>query len=95
MPVDDQLSTSEVAKILRVHRATVHRIPEYLLPYSEVGRRRRRRYLASDVSMYQKRSATLPLTELTSDIDQQRRQLTDHEHRLRALEAGAPKEAAG
>ena len=86
---EDSLSAAEVARLLDVHRATVHRIPGDQLPYVEVGRRRLRRYRRSDVVQYRAETTTSSLAELVADVARCSEQLVQHDRRISALEAGS------
>jgi hypothetical protein len=82
------LSVAEVARLLDVHRSTVHRIPARLLPYTEVGRRKSRQYLRSDVEAYRADTTAPSLAVLIEGIARHDAQLARHELRISALETG-------
>jgi hypothetical protein len=80
------LSVAEVARLLDVHRATVHRIPGDQLPYTEVGRRKLRRYRRSDVEAYRADTTAPSLAVLIEGVARHDAQLARHELRISALE---------
>ena len=77
---------SRAAKLLGIHRVTLHRIPRDQLPYREIGARRIRRYRPDDVRAYAAGQDAPPGESLPSLVAEQGRILAEHEARIRAIE---------
>ena len=73
-----------------MHRSSVHRIPRDQLPYTEIGRRRARRYRDRDVEAYAEQTTRVDQQEsiasIASRITACETRLDEHAERLTALE---------
>jgi hypothetical protein len=77
---------SRAARLLGIHRVTLHRIPRSRLPYREIGERKIRRYRPDDVRAYTAGQDAPPGESLPSLMAEQDRILAEHEARLRRIE---------
>jgi hypothetical protein len=85
-----ELRASDVARILGIHRSSVHRIPRDQLPYAEIGRRRARRYRDGDVEAYAEQTTQVDqqtlIASIASRVTACEVRLDEHAVRLTALE---------